>query len=244
MSIEIKNIKKSYNSTEVLNDISFSIEACECFCLLGRNGAGKTTLINIMCDFIPPDSGMIKYDGLSFSKNELEIKQRLGVHPEIDPTIPELTGYQYLQFVSRLHDIPESESEIRIQHLLNIFLDNHEDAFRRIGTYSRGMRLKISLCASFIHNPQYVLLDEPFANLDPVSAHKLVKYINKLCSQGAAILVSSHNLNYVEQIAHRVGILERTQLKFVGTLTELSRDDGKIEKSLLNLLKLKKIEKF
>jgi ABC-2 type transport system ATP-binding protein len=222
----------------VLDNISFSVEHNGCFCLLGRNGAGKSTLINIMSDIIRPDSGRVTYGGLSFDKDELAIKRRLGVLPESDPTISELTGYQYLEFVSHLHDIPAVEAQDKIGLYFDLLLENKEAGDQRIATYSRGMRVKLALCAALLHSPDYLLLDEPFTGLDPVSASILVKLFQELRkSGGITLVISSHNLNYVEQIATTVGVLDQRQLQFIGTIEQLTaRRNGSIEESLLDLL--------
>jgi ABC-2 type transport system ATP-binding protein len=237
MSISLENVSKRYGRVHVLENISLSVEQSECFCLLGRNGAGKSTLINIMSDIIRPDSGRVTYDGLSFDQDELAIKRRLGVLPESDPTISELTGYQYLEFVSYLHDIPAVKAKAKVEHFFNLLLENEEIGYRRIATYSRGMRVKLALCAALLHSPVYLLLDEPFTGLDPVSASILVKLFQELRNSGAAIFISSHNLNYVEQIATSVGVLDQRQLKFTGTIKDLKdKHNGTIEQSLLDLL--------
>ena len=237
MTIRISNLSKSYGEIRVLDDITFTVADGECFCLLGRNGAGKTTLINIMCDMIPADSGTVMYDKLTFETDESVIKQKLGVLPENDPTIAELTGHQYLEFIARLHKISHSEFKNRKSHLLDLLFDDTNAFDRRIATYSRGMRQKLALAAALIHNPAYLLLDEPFANLDPVVAARLVSLIRDLRAQGTALLVSSHSLNYVEQIADRLGVLEKTKLCFMGTVAELTGGGTrKIESSLLKIL--------
>lgn len=242
MSIRVQEVSKRYGHIYVLENISLSVKFGECFCLLGRNGVGKSTLINIMSDIIRPDSGGVTYDGLSFDKAELAIKRRLGVLPESDPTISELTGYQYLEFVSHLHDITAIEAKDKIEHFFNLLLENEKVGDRRIATYSRGMRVKLALCAALLHSPDYLLLDEPFTGLDPVSASILVKLFQELRHDGVAIFISSHNLNYVEQIATVVGVLEQRQLKFVGTIKELTaKHNGTIEQSLLDLLGVSKL---
>lgn len=233
------NVSKQFASVSILREISCHVEAGQCFWLVGRNGAGKTTLINILADLIAPDSGTISFGGLDYATDELAIKKNLGVLPDKNPAIPQLTGREYLQFVGLLHEIPADECKRRADSLLSYFFDDTEDATKRIGTYSHGMTKKIGLCAALIHRPQYLILDEPFAGLDPVSAAKLVDFLLQYRTAERVIFLSSHDLGYAQKIMTHLGILEGGRLQFVGSAEEFASAKHTIEESILQILQPK-----
>lgn len=237
--LTLSSLHKRYGSKTVLHAIECRVEAGQCFWLVGRNGAGKTTLINILADLIAPDSGSLSFGGLSYDKDELAIKRNLGVLPDKNPAIPQLTGREYLQFIGLLHELPPDECSRRAQSLLEYFFDETEDAHKRIGTYSHGMTKKIGLCAALLHRPQYLILDEPFAGLDPVSAAKLVRFLQSYLSPERCIFLSSHDLGYAQKIMTHIGILEGGVLQFVGSAEEFASTKDTLEESILQILQPK-----
>lgn len=239
MSLSINNTNRSFGYNNVLNNISLTIKFGQCFWLVGKNGAGKSTLINILADLIAPDSGEISFGGLSYQKNEIEIKKKLGVLPDKNPAIPQLTGWEYLQFVGLLHELPPDESKRRAESLLSFFFDENEDIHKRISTYSHGMTKKIGLCAALLHRPQYLLLDEPFAGLDPVSSAKLVQFLKSYLNHDRLIFLSSHDLSYSQQVMTHIGILEGGQMQFIGSITEFAESQHTLEESILRILQPK-----
>ncbi len=238
-ALHISNISKKYSGKTVLNALQCSVDAGSCFWLVGRNGAGKSTLINILADLIAPDSGTVTFGGLSYATDELAIKRNLGVLPDKNPAIPQLTGWEYLQFVGLLHELPPDECKRRAESLLAYFFDETEDTHKRIGTYSHGMTKKIGLCAALLHRPQYLILDEPFAGLDPVSSAKLVQFLQSYLSPERAIFLSSHDLGYAQKIMTHIGILENGTLQFVGSAEDFASSKHTLEESILQILQPK-----
>jgi ABC-2 type transport system ATP-binding protein len=237
--LSISGISKQYTGKTVLNNISCSIENGQCFWLVGRNGAGKSTLINILADLIAPDSGTVSFGGLSYATDELAIKRNLGVMPDKNPAIPQLTGWGYLQFVGLLHELPPDECKRRAESLLAYFFDESEGVHKRIGSYSHGMTKKIGLCAALIHRPQYLILDEPFAGLDPVSSAKLVQFLQTYLTPERALFLSSHDLGYAQKIMTHIGILEGGVLQFVGSAEDFASSKHTLEESILQILQPK-----
>jgi ABC-2 type transport system ATP-binding protein len=238
MSILLAKLVKKFGRTLVLQDVEFSISFGQCFWLVGNNGAGKSTLINILADLVPTDSGSFTIGGLSYEneRDALVIKRNLGVLLDKNPAIPELTGCEYLQFLGIMHELGPDEAEQRIQSLVRFFFDDVSDANKRISTYSFGMKKKIGLCAALLHRPQYLLLDEPFASLDPVSGAKLVQFLQSYLTPERAILLSSHDLGYSQQIMTHLGVLDGGRLVFTGSAEEFTSSSAQIEQSILSLL--------
>ncbi|WP_179862363.1 ABC transporter ATP-binding protein [Longibacter salinarum] len=192
----------------MLDNCDLEIRGGMCLCVLGRNGAGKSTLIHLLADLIAPDSGGVRIDELSYADHSVEIKSRLGVFPEQNPAIPELTGDEYLEFVGRLHGLPEADRVERSASLIKFFFDGAYPTDTRIKNYSAGMRQKIGLIGALLHKPSHLILDEPFASLDPPSAMQLVNLLNDYRSSQRTMLISSHDLAYAEQVATHVTLLE------------------------------------
>jgi ABC-2 type transport system ATP-binding protein len=248
MKIEINQIVKSYSIKNVLDKISISINSNSNYCLLGKNGAGKTTLINILSDFIEADSGNIKFDNLDYKNNELEIKRNLGLLSEENFLIEELSGFEYLNFIGKLYKISKDDLHKRIESLTSYFFDNSDDIQRTISNYSTGMKKKLMFCATVIHKPNILILDEPFSGLDPIAANLFIEFLNRYRNNSRVIFLSSHNLNYIEKIATHIGVLENGKLLFNGPLNLfLENGTQNIDDSLLNKLgatpsKIKEVE--
>ncbi len=237
MSIILNRISKQFGNNTILNDISFTIGLGQCFWLVGRNGAGKSTMINILSDMIAPSAGVVTIGGLNYGDHELAIKRNLGVLPDKNPAIPHLTGYEYLRFVALLHEIPPDETKQRTESLLSFFFESEDEPYKRISTYSHGMLKKIALCAALVHRPQYLVLDEPFAGLDPVSNARLVQFLQSYLSPDRAIFLSSHDLGYAQKVITHLGILDDARLHFVGSVEEFTSASEQMDASILAVLR-------
>lgn len=237
MNILMEGLSKSYADKKVLENLSFELNGGTCFGLIGNNGAGKSTLINILIDVVKPDSGIVKIDGMTYDREPLAIRRRMGILPEASPINDELTGYEQLWLVGLLYGIPENELAKRIESLFSFFFDDQEDIHRRCDSYSTGMRQKLGLIAALLHKPNILILDEPFAGLDPSSSHQLLEFLNSYLRDDRIIFLSSHNLSYVEKVANRIGVLNKCHLVYDGGTEELTEKGTKlIEKSLFDLI--------
>lgn len=237
MSIEINGLTKKYGNKEVLQQLDLTIAPGQVYCLLGKNGVGKSTFLNCILDLVQPDAGAVRLFGKGYQCHQLEVKQNLGALAEDNPLIEEFTGLEYLTFVSKLYRLPAAVAEERISSLVHYFFTDTESLHKNVAGYSTGMKKKVGIAAAMLHKPQVLLLDEPFTGLDPIAAQLLVQLIRSYRSENRVILISSHDLNYVEKIATHIGVLNNGQLIYNGSLQEFTMN-GKnvIDQALFQLL--------
>lgn len=210
--IEVKGLKKVYKTTTVVDVESLTIGNNESFGLVGNNGAGKTTLFRMMLDLVRATEGVVTIDGKNVQCND-EWKKQVGSFLDEGFLIPYLTPNEYFRFVGNLHGYSAAD--------LNSFLDRFEVFFhgeingqnKYIGDLSKGNLKKVGIAASFIGNPQVIMLDEPFENLDPTSQIRLKELLQaerKL--RQVTYLISSHDLNHVTEICDRIVLLEKGKI--------------------------------
>ncbi|MCC9134907.1 ABC transporter ATP-binding protein [Pontibacter silvestris] len=237
MGIEIKGITKAFGKKQVLQEIDLIIEKGQCYCLLGKNGVGKSTFLNCILDLIKPDNGTVTLFNKDYTNNNLDVKQNMGALCEDNPLIEEFTGLEYLNFVAKLYQLPLAEAEERIKSLTSYFFNDKESLHKNIAGYSTGMKKKIGIAAAILHKPAVLVLDEPFTGLDPIAAQLLVQLIRSYRNTNRVILISSHDLNYVERIATHIGVLNDGQLMYNGSIQEFTMN-GKnlIDQALFQLL--------
>ncbi|MCX2741698.1 ABC transporter ATP-binding protein [Pontibacter anaerobius] len=237
MSIEITGLSKKFGKKEVLQELDLTIESGQIYCLLGKNGVGKSTFLNCILDLVQPDSGSISLFGKDYHRHQLEVKQNLGALCEDNPLIEEFTGIEYLNFVAKLYKLPALEAEERIQSLVNYFFTDKESLHKNVAGYSTGMKKKVGIAAAMLHKPQVLILDEPFTGLDPIAAQLLVQLIRSYRNANRVILISSHDLNYVEKIATHIGVLNDGQLMYNGSVQEFTMNGSNlIDQALFQLL--------
>ena len=206
--LELRGVTKRYTGIPVVNDVSFIAEAGQVTGYLGPNGSGKSTTLKMITGLIDPSEGQILFNGQPIGSNRLAHKQRLGYVPEEPHLYPHLTGAEYLEMVGQLRGIAERQVAHKTAGFLRL-LGLHGDRDVPISSYSKGMRQKILLAAALLHNPELVLLDEPFSGLDVNSALVLRGLIRELAARGKVVLFSSHELDTVERVSSRVVILHK-----------------------------------
>lgn len=206
--LELRGVTKRYTGIPVVNDVSFIAEAGQVTGYLGPNGSGKSTTLKMITGLIEPSEGQILFDGAAISCNRIVHKQRLGYVPEEPHLYPHLTGAEYLEMVGQLRGIPDREVARKTSGFLRLLgLTGDRDV--PISSYSKGMRQKILLAAALLHNPDLVLLDEPFSGLDVNSALVLRGLIRELAARGKVVLFSSHELDTVERVSSHIVILHK-----------------------------------
>ena len=206
--LELRNVSKRFSGSLAVDNVSFRALPGEITGYLGPNASGKTTTIKMIVGLIGTTSGEILFEGRPVQADTNAWKQRVGYVPEEPHLYGHLSGLEFLMMVARLRDLPERPTADRIDGLLRL-LALHDDRHAAISTYSKGMRQKVLLAAALLHNPDLLLLDEPFGGLDVGSALVLRDLISELARRGKVVLLSSHELETVERVCSRVVILHR-----------------------------------
>lgn len=206
--LEAQALTKRYAGLPAVDAVSFEIRPGEVLGYLGPNGAGKSTTVKMLIGLVKPTSGRILFRGEDIHRDLKAFQARLGYVPEEANLYPHLSGREYLELAGRLRGIPREVLGPRIDELLSL-LGLTESRYARIGAYSKGMRQKILLIASILHNPEVLILDEPFSGLDVSTALILRNIIRGFAERGKAVLYSSHVLEVVEKICSRVLILRK-----------------------------------
>lgn len=206
--LELRHVSKHFSGIAAVDDVSFVAQPGEVTGYLGPNGSGKSTTIKMIVGLIDTTAGHIFFGGKPIGENPMEYKRRTGYVPEEPYLYTHLSGLEYLTIVAQLRRLPVRESKDCIDGLLYLF-SLHDDRHASISGYSKGMRQKVLLIAALMHNPDLLLLDEPFSGLDVGSALMLRSLIREIASRGKVVLFSSHELDTVERISARVVILHR-----------------------------------
>lgn len=209
--VDFRNVVFSYSRSEVLHGISFALQRGVVVGLLGPNGAGKSTTLKIVAGILAPGAGSVRVTGLPLPEQAIDVKQRIGYVPEAAILFESLSGQEFLELSGRLHDVNEETLQARIRDLLETF-DLTSNRLRRLEAYSKGMRQKILIAAALLHNPDLILLDEPLSGLDVNSAIMIKDLIAALAADGKTIVYSSHVLDVVEKVCHRVLIIHEGRL--------------------------------
>jgi ABC-2 type transport system ATP-binding protein len=209
--LELRNVSKHFCSIPAVDDVSFAARPGEVTGYLGPNGSGKSTTMKMITGLIEMTSGLILFDKKPIHDDLIAYKRRVGYVPEEPYLYNHLSGAEYLIMVAQLRDLPARRSSERIDGLLRL-LSLYDDRHASISGYSKGMRQKLLIAAALLHNPDLILLDEPFSGLDVSSALVLRSLIKELAARGKVILFSSHELDTVERISDRVVILHRARV--------------------------------
>jgi ABC-2 type transport system ATP-binding protein len=205
---EVRNLSKRYRRIPAVDDVSFSIRPGEVLGYLGPNGAGKSTTVKVITGLIEATSGDILFHGRDVRKNWPDFQRQLGYVPEEPHMYSQLTGREYLQLVGRLRGLRRSVLEPRMDEMLRLF-SLWSDRHSPLSSYSKGMRQKILISAALLHDPELLILDEPFSGLDVNTALVLRRLIRALAEEGRMILYSSHVLEVVEKVCSSVVILRK-----------------------------------
>lgn len=234
-SIKLVNLNKSYNKKQVLFDINLEIYEGELFGFIGKNGVGKSTTIECILGSKLFDSGEIYVEGLDIKDKPIEVKKMIGYVASEPTCYEDMSGIQYLQFVSSIYQINPQIFFKNLTYLLKKFEFNEEDLYREIREYSHGMKQKVCLIASLIHNPKIRILDEPTVGLDAMSANELSLLMKDYVKHGNTCFVASHNIDLISKLCDRVAIIKDGRIYEVYDLKHEPSLRNRIEKIFLKL---------
>jgi ABC-2 type transport system ATP-binding protein len=209
--LELRHIHKRYSSIPAVHDVSFTARPGEVTGYLGANGSGKSTTMKMIVGLIAASTGEILFNGIPIQEDPIQYKMRIGYVPEEPYLYSHLTGLEYLVMVGQLRNLAARPTAECIDELLRLF-GIHGDRDVPISSYSKGMRQKVLLAAALMHNPDLILLDEPFSGLDVGTSLVLRSLIQELAARGKVILFSSHELETVERISSHVVILHKGKI--------------------------------
>src|SRR4051794_5172668 len=206
--LEVRHLTKLYSSIPAVDRVSFTIQPGDILGYLGPNGAGKSTTVKMLTGLLEPTSGQILFHGDDVRHDLKSYQRRIGYVPEEPHLYPHLSGREYLQLTGRLRGMPRLTLERKMDELLRL-VGLWEDRHSVLASYSKGMRQKILLMAALLHDPDVLILDEPFSGLDVNAAMILRSLLGSLAARGKMVLYSSHVLEVVERVCHTVLILRK-----------------------------------
>ncbi|MEU0478231.1 ABC transporter ATP-binding protein [Streptosporangium sp. NPDC006013] len=218
MRIELAQVSRWYGNVVAVNDITMTVGPGVTG-LLGPNGAGKSTLLHMMAGFLAPSGGTVTLDGDRIWRNH-QIYRSIGLVPEREAVYGFLTGWQFVLSSAKLHRLPDPEDAAR-KALALVEMESAKD--RRIETYSKGMRQRVKVAAALVHDPQVLLLDEPFNGMDPRQRLHLMDLVSTMGAAGKTILFSSHILEEVERVAQHIEVLVAGRHAASGDFREIRR---------------------
>jgi len=236
--IEAEGLTKKYGTQTAVNNLALQIWEGEVFGFLGPNGAGKTTTLLMFLGLTEPTSGKVRIIGFDPAREPLRVKEKVGYLPENVGFYDDMDARQNLRFIARLNRIPDKVSAKKIDGLLQE-VGLFEEAKKKVGTYSKGMRQRLGIAEVLIKEPKLIFLDEPTIGLDPDGTNRMLDLIHSLSREkNITIFLSSHLLDQVQRICDRVGIMIKGNLVAIGPIQELAKKKLGVEKEHYTLEEL------
>ena len=231
--VEIKNLSKSYGDKKVVDNLSLTINDGEIYGFIGHNGAGKTTTIKCVIGILAFEEGSILIDGLSIKEKPLDCKKKIAYIPDNPDLYNYMSGIEYLNFIGDVFKVSQLEREKAIDKYATVF-EIKDSLANPISSYSHGMRQKLAIIAAWLHNPDLIIMDEPFVGLDPKASHDLKMMMREFCDNGGSIFFSTHVLEVAEKLCDKVAIIKEGKLIKSGTMDEV-KGDSSLESVFLEL---------
>jgi len=230
-AVIVEELRKDYNSFPALDGVSFFIKRGEVFGLLGPNGAGKTTTLKILSGQIKPASGKALIMGHDVANNPVEVKSSIGVVPETSNLYPELTCFENLLFAGRLYGMKSEKARVKADELLESFrLKEKRDVL--FAKLSSGMKRRLTMAASLVHDPPVLFLDEPTTGLDVMSARALREIMQSLKNRGVTILLTTHYIEEADRLCDRIAIIVKGRIIVIDTPEALKKSVSAVNPSL------------
>ncbi len=215
--LDVQHVSKRFGDTVALDDLSFTVEPGELFGFVGSNGAGKSTTMRIALGMLAADAGQILLGGKPV---DLAVRRQIGYMPEQRALYPKMRVGDHLDYLVRLHGFDRSEARTAVAYWTER-LDIAHRVNDRINTLSLGNQQRVQLAAALVHNPRLLILDEPFSGLDPVAVDVMSAVLRERAALGMPVIFSSHQLDLVQRLCDRVGIISKGQMRALGTVDEL-----------------------
>lgn len=222
--IEFENIKKSFGKTIAVDGISFEVKPHEVFGLLGPNGAGKTTTVNMAVGLVKPDSGTVELSGFGSPKNP-KVRAKIGVAPQTLSLYDNLSAQENLECFGKVYGLSAERLQERVAWSLD-FVGLFERKNDRVKKFSGGMKRRLNLAMAIVHNPEYLILDEPTVGVDPQSRNAIFENIEQLKKEGCTVIYTTHYMEEAQRLCDRVGIMDRGKLLALDTVDALIRQHG------------------
>ncbi len=232
--LEIKNVTKKFGSFTAVNNLNLHVKTGDFFGFLGQNGAGKTTTIKMISGLYNPTSGNIFIDGFDIYKEPIKAKSLIGYIPDQPFIYEKLTGREFLFFSGGLYSIEKNKLKKKIDEIIEK-LEIGDWVDKRTEEYSQGMKQRITIASSLLHDPKLLVVDEPMVGLDPQSALIVKNILKEKANNGAAVFMSTHSLNVAEEICTRIGIIKDGNMIFSDTTEVLETIKGSDHHNLESL---------
>ena len=218
--LKIENLKKTYGKIEALKNINLEIEEGEFFGLLGPNGAGKTTLMNVIIGYLSADSGRIIFNNSTISTQSSSFKNQIGYVPQEISLYQELSAEQNLKIFGKLFKLNDSHLKAKIHEVLELvgLQDRIKDSVK---DFSGGMKRRLNIAASLLHDPKLILCDEPTVGVDPQSRNAIFDLLQKLSNEGKTIIYTTHYMEEAERLCDRLAVIDYGEIRAIGDLSSL-----------------------
>jgi len=220
IEVDVRNLVKVFGKHEAVKDVSFTIGRGEIFGLLGPNGAGKSTTINMMCGYLEPTPGDTLINGVSIRKEPRKVKRTLGVVPQEIALYKDLTAMENLEFFGEIYGLSAKERRTRAEEVLH-FVGLYDRRKEPVKTFSGGMQRRINMAIAMIHQPAFLMMDEPTVGVDPQSRQNIFDTIEQIRNWGTTILYTTHYMEEAERLCDHIAIMDEGHIIALGTLEQL-----------------------
>ncbi|MBO5488643.1 MAG: ABC transporter ATP-binding protein [Eubacterium sp.] len=231
--LTIQNLSKKYGEKYAVHNLNLHIASGEIYGFIGHNGAGKTTTLKSCCGILGIEEGDVLIQNVSVAKEPLACKRKIAYIPDNPDLYEFMTGYQYLNFIADVFGVDKKVREERITKYAVLF-DITSALGQSIASYSHGMKQKLAIISAWIHEPELIIMDEPFVGLDPKASHDLKEMMREFCDKGGAIFFSTHVLEVAEKLCDKIAIIKDGELVKEGTMEEV-KGDSSLEDTFLEL---------
>ncbi len=226
-AIKLKSVTKLYGNITAVNNLTLEVSQGEILGMIGPNGAGKTTTLKMIAGLLTPTTGTVEVMGQNVTKDGKHVRRHIGYLPEEDPLYENMTVRQYLGFFSELYSISKPQANERIDSLIRSL--KLTDDTKHNGELSKGMKRKVAVARTLLHDPSILVLDEPNSGLDPLTSFFVNDYLKKLSLRGKTIVLSAHNLFHIESVCDRVAVMNNGELYVCDTISSIRERLGKRE---------------